>query len=135
MVRRLAPFARVPPTLPGVTIDRGPCPPEGFVYARVTQFEIDTVAISVPAALDRFRELILPAVRQQPGYEGVLLLHNPEGRGIIVSLWASEQAATAGEISGYYSEQVGKFVTFYRQLPGREDFEVGYLETHAPTPS
>lgn len=105
------------------------------MYARVTQFEIDTVAIGIPAALDRFRELILPAVRLQPGYQGVLLLHNQEGRGIIVSLWESQEAASAGEISGYYSEQVGKFVTFYRQSPAREHFEVGYIESHAATPS
>lgn len=105
------------------------------MYARVTQFDIDTVTISIPSALDRFRELILPTVRQQPGYEGVLLLHNPEGRGLIVSLWASEEAALSGEVSGYYAEQIGKFVTFYRQPPGRENFEVGFLETRAPAPS
>jgi heme-degrading monooxygenase HmoA len=105
------------------------------VYARVTQFDIDTVAISIPTALQRFRELILPTVRQQAGYEGVLLLHTEEGRGMIISLWESEESALAGEVSGYYGEQIGKFITFYRQPPGRDHFEVGHLETHATTRS
>ena len=98
------------------------------MHARVTQFEIDTLAISLERALERFKAGVLPVLRQQPGYLGLCELHNAEGRGVLVSLWDTEQSASAGLASGYYDEQVRKFVTFYRQPPGREQFEVGILE-------
>jgi heme-degrading monooxygenase HmoA len=101
------------------------------MYARVTQFEIDTVAISIERGVARFNELILPEVRKQPGFAGVCLMHNPEGRGILISFWANEEAAEAGLRSGFYAEQISKFVTFYRQPPGREHFEVALLDVAA----
>jgi heme-degrading monooxygenase HmoA len=98
------------------------------MHARVTQFDIDTLVISMDRALARFKELVLPVLRQQPGFEGLVVLQNEEGRGILVSFWDSEEAASAGLASGYYDEQVSKFVTLYRQPPGREHFAVTVLE-------
>jgi heme-degrading monooxygenase HmoA len=98
------------------------------MFARITQFEIDTVRISLEQALQRFKETILPEVRKQPGYLGVYVLQTPEGKGILVSLWASEEAAEAGVESGYYDEQVAKFLMFTRQPPGRDHYEVVLAE-------
>jgi heme-degrading monooxygenase HmoA len=106
---------------------------EFAVYARVTQFEIDTLTISMDKALARFREMVLPAVAAQPGYQGVLVMQNAEGRGLLVSFWDSEASAAAGVSSGYYDEQVAKFLTFYRQPPGRDHFEVTVFEGAAAT--
>jgi len=55
------------------------------MFARITQFEIDTVRISLEEALARFKEMILPEVRKQPGYLGVYVLQTPEGKGALVS--------------------------------------------------
>ncbi|MCK9519991.1 MAG: antibiotic biosynthesis monooxygenase [Dehalococcoidia bacterium] len=98
------------------------------MYARVTQFDIDVVQISASAALDRFKELVLPELEKQPGYRGLLVLQNPEGRGVLVSLWASAEAERGSRATGYYEEQVRKFVTFYKQPPGREAFQVTHLD-------
>ena len=71
-----------------------------------------------------FTEQVLPLVRQQPGFAGVLVMRTQEGKGMVVSLWESEHAAQSGIESGYYQEQVAKFITFMRQAPGRESYEV-----------
>lgn len=98
------------------------------MFARVTLFEIDTLRIGLDDALEKFRELIVPEARKQEGYEGMYVMRTPEGKGLVMSLWASEEAATAGLASGYYDEQVAKFVTVYRVPPGREHYEVVVAE-------
>lgn len=103
------------------------------MYARITQFEIDAVQISVPAALERFRSAVLPELRTQQGYRGLYVLTTPEGRGMLISFWDTAEAEEAGRASGYYSEQIGKFTTFYRQPPGRDLFEVTYMDAPAAT--
>jgi heme-degrading monooxygenase HmoA len=98
------------------------------MFARVTTFEIDTLRIDVGQALQRFKELVLPELRKQPGFEGLLVLDTPEGRGLLLSFWESEVSAKAGVESGYYIRQVSKFVMFVKESPGREHYEVVYSE-------
>ena len=98
------------------------------MHARVTLFEIDTLRIGMDDALERFKERILPRLRQQPGCEGVLALDTPEGKGMLISFWSSEAAASASIETGYYDEQIAEFTMFLRQPPGREHYEVVYQE-------
>jgi heme-degrading monooxygenase HmoA len=98
------------------------------MIARVTLFEIDTLRINLDDALEKFKELIVPETRKQEGYEGMYVMRTPEGKGLVLSLWASEEAATAGLMSGYYEEQVAKFVTFFRSPVGRDSYEVVLAE-------
>jgi len=98
------------------------------MFARITQFEIDTVRVSLEEALARFKEMILPEVRRQPGYLGVYVMRTPEGKGVLLSLWTSEEAAQAGMESGYYEEQISKFLMLTRQPPGRDHYEVVFAE-------
>lgn len=103
------------------------------MFARITLFEIDTLRISLDDALERFKELIVPEARKREGYEGMFVMRTPEGKGLIMSLWASEEAATAGVTSGYYDEQVAKFVLLFRAPPGREHYEVVFSEAPGVT--
>ncbi len=105
------------------------------MFARITLFEIDTLRISLDDALERFKELVVPEARKREGYEGLYVMRTPEGKGLIVSLWASEEAATAGIASGYYEEQVAKFLTLYHAPPGREHYEVVFAEAPGITRS
>ncbi|HEY8490470.1 MAG TPA: antibiotic biosynthesis monooxygenase [Dehalococcoidia bacterium] len=98
------------------------------MYARTTLFEIDTVRIPLDQAERLFMEQVLPQLRHQPGYRGVVVMRTPEGKGMVLTLWADQEAARAGVESGYYQEQVAKFVTFMRQPPGREHYEVVHTE-------
>lgn len=103
------------------------------MFARVTLFEIDTLRISLDDALEQFKELIVPEARKQEGYEGMYVMRTPEGKGLIMSLWTSEEAATAGVTSGYYIEQVTKFMEVFRAPPGREGYEVVFAEAPGTT--
>lgn len=94
------------------------------MFARVTPFEIDTVRIPLTEAERLFDEEVVPQLRAQPGLTGYLVMRTPEGKGIVLTLWETEQAAEAGMQSGFYQEQVAKFITFMRQPPGREHYEV-----------
>jgi heme-degrading monooxygenase HmoA len=98
------------------------------MYARVTLFDMDFVRISLDEALGRFREVVLPALRQQPGYQGVYALTTPEGRGLLMTLWETQADAEAGVASGFYDEQVNQFIAVYREPPGREHYQVTFTE-------
>ena len=98
------------------------------MFARVTLFEIDTLRISLDDALEKFKELVVPEVRKQDGYEGMYVMRTPEGKGLILSLWKNEEAAVAGVTSGYYAEQIAKFVSMFRAPSGREHYEVVLAE-------
>jgi heme-degrading monooxygenase HmoA len=103
------------------------------MFARVTLFEIDTLRISLDDALEQFKELIVPETRKQEGYEGMYVMRTPEGKGLIMSLWTNEEAATAGVTSGYYNEQLAKFMEVFRSPPGREGYEVVFTEAPGTT--
>jgi heme-degrading monooxygenase HmoA len=88
--------------------------------------EIDAVRMSVDQAVTLFRESVVPALREQEGYEGVYVLLSDEGKVLALTFWDSEEAAEAGIAGGrsFYAEQIEKFVTLYRSPPGREEYDV-----------
>lgn len=98
------------------------------MFARVTLFEIDTLRISPGQALEQFRQSIVPAAKKQEGYEGLYVLGTPEGKGLIMSLWSSEETAIAGVESGYYDEQLAKFISVFRAPAGRDHYEVLFAD-------
>jgi heme-degrading monooxygenase HmoA len=105
------------------------------VIARVTLAEIDAVRMSIDQAVALFRESVIPALREQDGYEGVYVLLSDEGKVLALTFWESEEAANAG-IAGsrsFYSEQIEKFVTLYRSAPGREMYDVVLADAPAVT--
>jgi hypothetical protein len=101
------------------------------MYARTTLFEVDTMRISLNAALQRFKDVVLPRLKAQPSYQGVMVLETPEGRGVLISFWDSAEAVEKTLDTGFYEEQVGEFLMFLRQPPGREHYEVIYNDLGA----
>jgi heme-degrading monooxygenase HmoA len=61
------------------------------MYSRVTLFALDTLRFELEAAIERFNEVVLPALLEQPGYEGVYVLVNPDGNGLVLSLWETAE--------------------------------------------
>ena len=55
------------------------------MHARVTQLEIDTTRIDMDHAVRLFRAEVLPALRDQEGYDGTYVLANPDGKALLVS--------------------------------------------------
>lgn len=103
------------------------------MYSRVTQLEVDTMRTSVDAALRVFAEEVLSQLREQPGYEGVYVLANEQGRGMIVTFWDSQPAADFGGGDSWYARQLEQHVTLFRAPPGRERYQV--LLSEAPASS
>jgi heme-degrading monooxygenase HmoA len=99
--------------------------------ARVTMAEIDTIRMSLEAAIERFEQLVLPALREQDGYDGTYVLVTPEGKALVLTFWESDEAAQAGIASGFHAEQVAKFATVFRSQPGRETYEVAVADAPA----
>src|SRR5438552_19208200 len=98
------------------------------MVARVTMAEIDAVRMRVETAVELFRESVLPALREQEGYEWTYLLLSREGKALALTFWATEEDAERSGRSGFYNEQVEKFGTIYRGPPGRETYDVVVAE-------
>jgi len=96
------------------------------MYSRVTLLEIDTLRTSMESSVARFTDEVLPELREQEGYEGVLVLTTPEGKGMVVSFWDTLEAAAAA--TAFAAAAVERFVTLYSAAPGREHYEVAFAD-------
>ena len=98
------------------------------MYARVTQLEIDTVRMDMTAAVRMYEAEVMPDLREQPGYKGVLVLTTPEGKGVLVTFWQEEEDADASGEAGFYPATLERYMTLFRSPPGRERYEVALAE-------
>lgn len=99
------------------------------MYSRVTQLEIDITKIAVADVLELLRREVVPTFRRQEGYEGVCMLAAPEGRALLLSLWASAEAAeAAGALS---PEALAPHVTPVRSPGEPERYEVAFADAPA----
>ena len=96
------------------------------MFSRVTLLEIDTLRITIPEAVAMFEDKVLPQLREQEGYEGVVVLANPEGKAMLVSVWEDEEAARAS--AGFAAGALEEFVAIFRAPPGRDHYEVVLAE-------
>lgn len=92
------------------------------MFSRVTLLEIDTLRVTMEEATALFHEVVLPRLEQLDGYAGVLVLATPEGKGLLVSVWETEEAARAS--AAFASQELERYVTLFRAPPGREQYEV-----------
>ena len=89
------------------------------MYARVTAFRVE------PAQLDAFagrvRETLAPAVAQQRGHRGGLLLTDrATGKVLAVNPWETDADLQAAEPAGGYREVLGRLLGV---VPGSEVHE------------
>ena len=82
------------------------------MVSRVTLLEIDTLRVPADEAVALFRERVLPGLHDLDGFEGVLVLVNPDGKGMTISMWRDAAAAEAS--AGFAAGAVDEFVTLYR---------------------
>lgn len=98
------------------------------MYARLTQFHVDPQDIDLDIAQGVFERLVVPEMRKQAGYEGCYLLRTESGKGAVVSLWESEDAAVSSETSGYYAEQLAKLMPLLGSSPEVDTFQVAFAD-------
>ena len=104
------------------------------MYARVTLLEFDPVRFGLDETLERFRSMVLPELRALEGFEGVFVLANDDARGLVMTLWASQEAADEAVRSGVWAAQTDRFVTLYAAAPGRQGYDVVLTDVLALTP-
>jgi len=92
------------------------------MYSRVTLLEIDTLRVTMDEATSLFRGNVLPRLQELDGYEGVVVLATPEGKGMLISVWETEEAAQAS--AAFAAGELERYVTLFRSPPGREQYEV-----------
>ncbi len=93
------------------------------MHARVSTAEVQPGRMDEMVSISR--DSVLPAARQQQGFEGGLWLTDSDtNKAMIVTLWETKEAMEAGEQSGYYREQVGKFGGLLAGEVVREAYEV-----------
>ena len=96
------------------------------MYSRVTLLEIDTVRVDIDDAAELFRAEVAPRLAEQEGYEGAVALVTPEGKGMIITFWETEEGAQ--DASGIASAELERNVTMFRAPPGREYYEVAFAD-------
>lgn len=92
------------------------------MYARITMAHVDRHRV------DEFRQMladeVMPAVREQDGFEGWVALRRDDGAVLVISLWSDRAAAEENERTGFYLEQIGKLRPFLAGPAQRESWEV-----------
>jgi heme-degrading monooxygenase HmoA len=96
---------------------------ETTMYARVAAVHVQREKLD--EAIKIYREDVVTALRDVPGFEGVELLVNRDtGHGISITRWTTEADQVASEASGFYREQVAKFRGLFDAMPVRDVYEV-----------
>lgn len=105
------------------------------MIVRATLAEIDLVRHGPRHAIEVFHGSVVPALREQEGYEGCYVLLSEEGKVLVLTFWSSEEAAQATVESGFYQAQVERLsdLVFFHAPPGRETYEV--VVADAPVPA
>jgi heme-degrading monooxygenase HmoA len=96
------------------------------VFARV--LHISGASAGIEAAIDVYREQVLPYARDATGFRGYfVLLDREQGRAIAMSLWASEEAMLAFEERGQrFRSMIAESSGI--ELRALESYEVAMLE-------
>jgi heme-degrading monooxygenase HmoA len=98
-----------------------------MVYARITTFEAQTGKL--PEALEVLEQEIAPAVRAQPGYEGMTVFSDPAtSKGMVITYWSSEADIAALEARGFWESQVARGIFLIAAVPQRQTFDVALRE-------
>ena len=81
-------------------------------------------------ALAAVQEAFLPAAREQPGYQGFLLLSDRvSGQLVGISFWESEAAMqNSGGSGGYYQQRMTDFANMLVSPPATTTHEVAVRE-------
>ena len=93
------------------------------MFARFTIVQVKPEKIDETIKL--YEESVVPGAKAQQGYQAIYLFTDLNtGKGYSISLWDSEEDAVANEQSGYYKEQVNKFMEYFAAPPVQEGYEL-----------
>jgi heme-degrading monooxygenase HmoA len=109
----------------GITLAKG----TKSMYARITNADIQQGKMN--DAIKTYEEVVLTATQKQEGYvSAILLVDRDAHKAISITVWESEDALAAGEVSPYYIEQLKRLAQFFAGMPQRESYEVAVYTRH-----
>jgi heme-degrading monooxygenase HmoA len=95
------------------------------MHARVTTLYMRQEHID--KAVEIYRDSVIPAARKQKGFiSGSAIVDRETGKGLVITVWESEEDIQANEANQYYQEQLLKLMVTFTKDPMREAFEVVY---------
>ena len=93
------------------------------MHAQVTRVQFQSDRVNEAIAV--FRDSVVPAAREQQGFQAAyLLVDRDASSGIVVSLWETEADVAALAAGGVYQAQVAKVAAFLAGPPERAVYEV-----------
>jgi quinol monooxygenase YgiN len=93
------------------------------MYARLITAQVHPSRVDESIAI--YRDSIVPAVREQPGFVAAYMLTDRSlGRATSVTIWQDEASRAAAESSGFLMQQIGKLAPLFLAAPTRELLEV-----------
>jgi heme-degrading monooxygenase HmoA len=76
-------------------------------------------------AINTYKEHVVPAARQQKGFNNIHLLTDPEtSKFISITIWETEEDMIAGEAGNYLQEQLAKIGALFVAPPTIQHYTV-----------
>ena len=96
------------------------------MHARVVDLRVRSVDTKDMVRV--YRDEVVPAARKQAGFEGAMLLTDPE-TGIVISitLWETAAEREAAVDGGFYDEKIDKFAAMLTGTPVRKHYDVSLM--------
>lgn len=96
------------------------------MHARVVDLRIRPVETKEMVRV--YREEVVPAAREQAGFEGAMLLTDPQtGIGISITLWETAAEREAAVDGGFYDEKIERFAALLAETPVRKHYDVSLM--------
>ena len=96
------------------------------MHGRVVSVQVEPAKLGEAAEL--YRDSVVPAAQQQPGFRGAMLLTDSEsGNAISVTFWDTEEHLVRGQESGFYQDQIAKFAEYLVRLPDQQGYELSVM--------
>ena len=93
------------------------------MYVRMISGTVKPGTVAEGVAI--FKDSIVPAMKEQPGFiSTTLLVNESESKFISLSHWETEADMLAGEASGYHQAQMAKIAPLLAGAPANEHFEL-----------
>ena len=93
------------------------------MHARVVDLRVRSVDTKDMVRV--YRDEVVPAAREQRGFGGAMLLTDAQtGIGISITLWETEADREAGEVTGFFDEQIAKFSNLLTDAPVRKHYDL-----------
>ena len=98
------------------------------MHARVTHFDITVGEDAFAEAQRTFERLVAPELRRQSGYEGCYLMRTQRGRGLLVTLWESDDPMRASDTARFYADQLEKLEPLLGRHASTESYRIDYAD-------